>query len=143
MNRRLLLLLLFGLALVSDNKPADAGNYETLTLDCKLRAVSVLSEDKGLITAKAIAANDEMTLTFSGFDEKAGSALVIANQGSEPAAFYAVGDHFQIIELTAAKNVATTTISISKNNIRAVHTRHMWMFDGGVFSTYVGPCSLR
>jgi hypothetical protein len=53
-----------------------------------------------------------------------------------------MGDHLQIIELTDSKNVATTTISFSEN-IRAVHTRHMWMLDGGVFSLYAGPCSRR
>jgi len=136
------LVLLAGTAFAQDR---DTGPYlESLTVDCKLGAASVLTDHEGKITSEAVAPDSpELTITFSGFDPKTNRAMMIGNQGGNPVIFYEVGDHLQIVELTDSKNVATTTISFSKNGIRAVHTRHMWLLDGGVFSTYAGPCLLR
>ena len=57
--------------------------------------------------------------------------------------FFDVMGHVQIIEVTDTKNVATTTITVDGQTVRAVHTRHMAMFDGGVVSVYSGPCNMR
>jgi hypothetical protein len=91
------------------NSPAASQNLESLTFDCKLTANSILSDKDGQVTPEI--ADDEMTFTFTGFDEKANQALIVGNQGSSPALFYRVGDHLQLIESTAAKNISVTTTS--------------------------------
>jgi hypothetical protein len=54
-----------------------------------------------------------------------------------------LGQNIQLIEITDAKNVAATTITVDGQAIRVVHTRHMAMYDGGIVSVYSGPCRMR
>jgi hypothetical protein len=130
------------IAFLSFVAPAAGQSLESLTFDCKLTANSILSDKDGQMTPKI--ADDQMTFTFTGFDEQANQALIVGNLGSSPVLFYRVGDHLQLIESTATKNVSVTSIFISKQSVHAVHTRHMSMFDGGgLYSVYSGPCSRR
>lgn len=131
-------------AMLYGSSQAVAFSFDTLTLDCKLHAVSVLTDDNGQITQRAGTNRpEEMTLTFSGFNEKTSQAVIVGNQGSSPVLFYDVFGHLQIIEFTEAKNVSTTSVFISEQRIYAVHTRHMADNQGGVFSVFEGPCLMR
>jgi hypothetical protein len=135
--------LFAGLAIALVCSPGNSAEWQSLTLDCKLKASSVLGAENGQVKSKAPKPDDVILLTFTGFDEKAGSAVSVANQGSGPVLFFDVMGHIQLIEITEGKNVATTTITINEQEIRAVQIRHMWLFDSGVFSVYAGPCSAR
>jgi hypothetical protein len=104
----------------------------------------VLTLDKGYVTPERLGeADNDMLLTFTGFDEKSNNATMVGNQGSAPVLFFDVMGHVQIIEITDTKNVATTTNTVDGQTVRAVQTRHMAVFDGGVVSVYSGPCSMR
>src|SRR5262249_19394027 len=108
------------------------------TLDGKLTPISILQ-----LTAVEPTSRDELVITFTGFDEKSGSATVVADNGSAQASFFSATDHAQLIEITPAKNVATATITTNGQDVRVVYTRHMAMFDGGIISVYSGPCRRR
>src|SRR5262249_22955112 len=61
---------------------ASLASWASVTLDCKLTPVSILNDVKGQLTAVQPTSRDELLITFTGFDEKSGSATVLANNGS-------------------------------------------------------------
>jgi hypothetical protein len=134
-----------GLALGSASS-ASSRAWDTLTLDCKLTPAAVLTAWKGQVTPQELKPDnpdDTMLVTFTGFDEKSGRATMVGNAGSSPVFFSDEMGHLQIIQITDTKNVATTTITIDGQDVRALHTRHMWLVDSGVLSVYAGPCRMR
>jgi hypothetical protein len=126
--------------------PCQSRQWDAITFDCKLSPASVLTAEKGQLTPQQLTPGnpaDTMLVTFTGFDEKSGRATMVGNAGSSPVLFFDVMGHLQIIQITDAKNVSTTTITIDGPDVSAVHTRHMWLVDSGVLSVYAGPCRIR
>ena len=78
--------VLAGLAVALACSPGNSAEWETVTLDCKVTAASVLVAEKGQVTPTGKV--DAMVLTFTGFDEKNGRAMMVGNQGSSPLLFF-------------------------------------------------------
>jgi hypothetical protein len=99
--------------------------------------------DNGQMITKQPGKEDELRITFTGFDEKSRRAILVGNLGSDPVMFLDKADHVQLIQITQGGNVATTTITATEQEITAVQTRHMAIANGGVFSLYSGACRPR
>jgi hypothetical protein len=113
------------------------------TIDCSLKQSQSFEIGDGKATAFKGATADQLSLSFTELDPKAGTALMVGNAGAERLSLIASKRKLTFIEITATGNVAVTSIDVPEGGaMYGVHHRQMWM-SSGIISTWAGPCRRR
>lgn len=82
---------------------------------------------------------DNFYLTFV-VDDDAGKFYMVGNNGSSEVSPIFTSEHVTFVEITATKNVMTTTIT---NDGQSVHSRNSVIFGDLIASQYYGTCETR
>ena len=119
------LLLVFALSLLSASSFA-----EPTTFYCEYDRVA---------SPEGVEDVDNFILTFV-VDDEAGKYYMVGNNGTSKVSPIFTGEHVTFVEITAMKNVMTTTIT---NNGNSVHSRNTVLFGDLVATQYYGTCETR
>ena len=104
---------------------------ETITFECKY---TNWSDNEGLHKVK-----DKFELNFI-IDKETSKSYMLGNNGSTEVIPIKGESQFSFIEITASKNVMTTSID---NKLNSVHSRNSVMFGDIIPSQYYGKCEVK
>jgi len=120
------------------------GGEEDMILDCDFTTTHVLRLEDGKVE-KLPPSGDGLTVTFTGFDPRLKSVMVVGALGTSSAKYDLNEKRLIILEFTDTENVMVTSIEAPTKPpaVAGVHTRHTWIGTKALISTMDGHCVVR